>query len=300
MNVNMLYRYVWVLNGFLIVLAAFLAASTTNAYIAQALVEPRPAAQLVPEIENTASRKKQGKKVDIDAIIRRNLQQATVDVRVETAGRADEALAKATLDARLLGTIVGPPEMTIATIQFPRNKTEGYRVGDELAGRTIELIEIHRVVLRTSSGGLEELLLFTGEKPKAAPKPVNRGVSHKENGSGSEGIRQVSDTSWVIDEAEVEAALSDMGSLLTQARLIPKRSKDGSGIDGFRIFQIRHNSIFQKLGLRNGDVLQEVNGVKLDDPQKSLEVFSSLKNERDFSINLKRHNRPQTFTYEIR
>ncbi len=54
------------------------------------------------------------------------------------------------------------------------------------------------------------------------------------------------------------------------------------------------------LGLRNGDVIEMVNGIKLDDPTKGLEMFQSLKNQSHFTINLKRYNNKMTLTYDVR
>jgi general secretion pathway protein C len=86
---------------------------------------------------------------------------------------------------------------------------------------------------------------------------------------------------------------------MTQARMVPNFTPDRQ-VDGFRIFQIRPGSIFQKLGLRNGDVIQRVNGIKLDDPTKGLELFTALKNLSNFTIDLKRNNVNMTMTYTVK
>ncbi len=81
--------------------------------------------------------------------------------------------------------------------------------------------------------------------------------------------------------------------------MVPNFTPDRQ-VNGFRIFQIHPGSIYQKLGLRNGDVIQFVNGIKMDDPTKCLELFSALKDRSNFTIDLKRRNQKMTFTYNVR
>ncbi|HXC61715.1 MAG TPA: type II secretion system protein GspC, partial [Nitrospiria bacterium] len=59
-------------------------------------------------------------------------------------------------------------------------------------------------------------------------------------------------------------------------------------------------SFYEKIGLQNGDVLQQVNGVEIKDPQSFLAVFQQLKEENNFSLDLMRNSSKETFQYDIR
>ena len=90
-----------------------------------------------------------------------------------------------------------------------------------------------------------------------------------------------------------------MNELITQARLVPNFGPDRK-VDGFRIFRVRPGSLFQNLGLKNGDVIHRVNGVELDDAQKGFEFFQTLSDQSNFTIDLKRGNDRKTFKYDVK
>jgi type II secretory pathway component PulC len=54
------------------------------------------------------------------------------------------------------------------------------------------------------------------------------------------------------------------------------------------------------MGLKNGDVIQNVNGSELRDPQKALGLLDSIASSDEIRIDLLRNQRPSTLTYIIR
>ena len=54
------------------------------------------------------------------------------------------------------------------------------------------------------------------------------------------------------------------------------------------------------VGIMNGDIIQKVNGYDINSPEKALQVYSMLKNEKKISIDVVRNGRPKSFEYEIR
>jgi general secretion pathway protein C len=89
-----------------------------------------------------------------------------------------------------------------------------------------------------------------------------------------------------------------MGQILTQARALPYLEQ-GKPV-GFRISEIVPGSIYEKIGIVNGDVIQRVNSQDVDDPAKFFQVYQGLKNERNITIDLLRGGQRQTLNYEIR
>ena len=86
--------------------------------------------------------------------------------------------------------------------------------------------------------------------------------------------------------------------MLTQARAVPY-FKDGKSI-GLRLFAIKSDSIFEKIGLKNADILKAVNGNSLADLTQAIKLFETLKKERSLSLTLERTNEEKEFKYEIR
>jgi general secretion pathway protein C len=103
---------------------------------------------------------------------------------------------------------------------------------------------------------------------------------------------------FVVDEAEVDKGLENLPLLLTQARAVPY-FKDGRSI-GLRMFAIKTGSLYEKIGLKNGDILKSINGNSLADITQALKLFEQLKQERSISLVLERDKQDREFKYTIR
>ncbi len=100
-----------------------------------------------------------------------------------------------------------------------------------------------------------------------------------------------------ISSGEVDARLNDFASLLNQARMVPYFRKGKH--QGYQVKAIDKGSLYEKLGLKNNDVIQEVNGEPLDSMEKVMELFNKFRNEREFTIKLNRKGSPQFMNYYI-
>ncbi|MBE9532384.1 MAG: hypothetical protein IME98_06215 [Proteobacteria bacterium] len=110
--------------------------------------------------------------------------------------------------------------------------------------------------------------------------------------------RKVGEREWIVDRRELDEALSDVGSLLTQARILPYRVNGKT--QGFRLSSVQRSGIFSLVGLRSGDILLKVNESTIDSPEKGLELLSGLGGETDISLDILRGGKPEKLNYEIR
>lgn len=110
-------------------------------------------------------------------------------------------------------------------------------------------------------------------------------------------VRKEAPGQFVVDQAEVNNALQNLDKLYTEIRAVPNFS--GGKVSGMKILSVKSGSIFAKLGLRRGDVLQKINGMELD-VKRGFEIFNSLKDQKQISLDLIRQGQPTTLDYEIR
>lgn len=304
-------KYTWALNVFLLMLLALVTANMTNTWVrssyastARAEVWTGPALSSGQAVASY--------KVDTKGIEERNLFAAKIREEVIE----EEAAAQETnLNICIQGIISGP-KWKFATIQnLDDKKVKVCGLGETIAqGATIADILPDRIVIARRSGRTEETMLdYSANRcapgAAAAPRPTRSTPPEMrrtpfEGGQppspgGGEGVQAISETEFVIDRGEFDAHMNNLNDLVTKARMVPNFTPDRQ-VDGFRIFQIVPGSIFQKLGMRNGDVIQQVNGVRMDDPTKGLELFQALRNQSHFTIDLKRMNQRVTNTYEVR
>ncbi|GEM_PF-990629 len=319
-------KYLWALNLLLIFLLCYFVAGVVNAYLSSRYLPAHegisPASGLAePAIQPAYQSKTQ-------AIIERNVFGVKTSWQEEfsalKAGASEDDIQETTLRAKLLGVIYffEGADLNRATIRLiQENKSDVYREGDPLTQDVmVAKIEIKRVLLRRQDGQLEELSLEEMDlqssasskrekKPRYVPK-VSK-MSPEERSKALRGyrkalgidnrIRKISDTEYSIERSAITDALSDLNTLFTQMRLVPNFVGEGNErtVDGFRVFRIKPNSLFQKLGVRGGDVILSVNGVKMDNPEKGFELLQQLRYENNFSLLIQRNEQDMEINYQV-
>ncbi len=209
------------------------------------------------------------------------------------------APVKTSLPISLIGTLILKNELrSIATIEDRTAQIHvPLRVQDELAAklRVLAIYPRQMIFLNLSNSRREyvELPEEAVTNPKISvggPKPGPAGPATS--------IEKVSSTQFNVPRAEVDRALADLNAVLTQARAVPNFE---NGLPaGYKLFQIVPGSIYDKLGLKNGDTLTGLNGAAINDPGKAFEMLAELKTSSRLELNVKRDGKASTFQYEIR
>jgi type II secretion system protein C len=113
---------------------------------------------------------------------------------------------------------------------------------------------------------------------------------------GEEAVQQTEQGKFVVEKAELDAALGNLDQLFTQIRAVPQMQ--GGKSAGLKLLSIRGGSIFAKLGLRRNDVLERINGQEMD-MQKGMQIFGTLKDSSHITIDLQRDGKKTTLEYDI-
>ena len=185
-----------------------------------------------------------------------------------------------------------------AVIEDPATREQRLqRVGDDIGGARLTAIAWDRVTLRDAEG--EHTLLLTTEP---AAGDGERRTAVPPGGMPPDApdvpIRQTGPDSYIVDRGALTGAVDNTSGLLTQLRAVPEVS-EGRPI-GFRLFQINPQSVFARLGIRNGDVVQRVNGGTLADPASLLGFLQRLQNEPRVALDIVRGGQPHTLVYDLR
>jgi general secretion pathway protein C len=207
-----------------------------------------------------------------------------------TLGKAAVAAPVATaapltpLSLTLIGTFVTGGESPYAIIEDKKKQNQDvFIVSQSIFGQaTLKKIFQDRVEIERE-GKLEILKL----------DDIGGG-----GGDSAGGISNNGQDEFVVDEAELDKGLENLPMLLTQARAVPY-FKEGRSI-GLRLFAIKSGSLYEKIGLKNGDILKSINGNNLGDISQALKLFEQLKQERSISLVLEREKGDREFKYQIR
>ena len=137
---------------------------------------------------------------------------------------------------------------------------------------------------------------YTTAKNDDREKDANKNNKKSKDDSG---IEKTGANQYTVDQSVLDEILENPEKLYTQVRVTPHKDSNGE-IDGYRMTGIRRNSIFYKLGIKNGDVVHNVNGKPLTSMSNAMDAYNSLGNARNFSFDITRRKSKRTFEYEVR
>jgi general secretion pathway protein C len=110
-------------------------------------------------------------------------------------------------------------------------------------------------------------------------------------------ISRVSATEFNIERSAVDQILEKQSSLFRRVKLRPV--KEGDKVTGLRVSRIRRGSLFETLGMKNGDELRTINGFDLTNPQRALEAYGRLRTAKKLKLSVNRNGSPVTIEFNI-
>jgi type II secretory pathway component PulC len=163
----------------------------------------------------------------------------------------------------------------------------------------IRQIRPDAVVIRNlQSDRLESLTLPEAADAKA-PRPATEDAPL--DPVVIEGARGV--VSVDVSKAAVDQYLVNLTDLLASAQAMPRLRAAPGGrqvIDGFELRQVRPGSVVEKVGLKDGDVITEVNGEPLDGLPTVLRLFSQAQTSGQARLTVLRGSQRMTFVLTTR
>lgn len=206
--------------------------------------------------------------------------EASAEDEIETPiATPTEDLVETSLSLTLKGTMAGTDNrLTIAIIADNRNEENIYSIGNAImAGTTLHAVYTDQVVLNRS-GNLEALKL-----PKDLPAsstPVRRQTTVNRTATATPNSRSIQQV--VTQNA---AKLADV--------IRPTPYYVSGQLNGYRVYPGRDRKQFAALGLRPGDLIKDIDGAALTDPQQALQVFQNLGSADQVSVTVERNGQPQ-------
>jgi general secretion pathway protein C len=264
----------------LLTLSAYFLADTVDAVIGRSLdAAPRfttPLEQARPGIEPRRELS------DYNSILERGLFGDGKGPSGGTAASEPSAFV-------LVGTVEGE-SFAGAVLQDAANVQTFYRRNEKLpdGSRIIKVLR-DKITIKREGGGTFDLQVVDDTRIVSVSKPGMPAPG---------GVRKVSEGKWMVDQQTVAASTENLSQILSQARALPYMEQ-GKTV-GFRISEIAPGSLYERIGLQNGDVIQRINSQDVDDPGKFFQFYQGLKEEKSIIIDLMRGGQRQTLNYEIR
>jgi general secretion pathway protein C len=206
-----------------------------------------------------------------------------------------ENLEQTQLKLKLWGTVSGAEETAYAVIEDTQQREQDlYRTGDTIQNATIKMILRAKVVLNVN--GKDEVLAMeeTQALKGSGPGPVARAMPipqfHREPTDMEQRIS--------LRREMINEAMQDVSKLATEIAIVPHM--ENGQPSGLALTNIKPNSIFRQMGLRNGDILMGVDGSEIRTVEDALRLYESLKQAPNVNVQLKRRGEERVINYNIR
>ncbi|GEN09238.1 general secretion pathway protein C [Myxococcus fulvus] len=279
-------RHSWWLHGAFILTVAFLLSRIVHVFTEFHLSAP------VPGWEASSARAIRIAPVSARAPLSEDSLSRLLGVKLGARGKLEdvEGPPHSARRARLVGTLTSrEAHWSLASVEdLDSQRVRSLRVGDVIQDSEVVAIERERVIVAVQ--GRREVIDRGG--PSGVVSPMPRPAS-----PADADIRRVGEHRYEVPGRYLELDRWTGGSTLSDARMVPA-FKDGKA-QGFKVLSIKKGSLYEKLGLQSGDVIQRINGVTLDSLEKAMETYMLLKNQRHLEIEIERGGRTLRQAYNV-
>lgn len=242
--------------------------------------QEQSAAQAVPAASRPVSSNLQNPQNRIRQLAAANLFGTAQDKKVQA-----ETAPETKLNLTLKGVLAAVPmELASAIIsQGKAGKEDIYSVGDRLPGGVL-VKEIHAEhVMLERNGRLETLKL---QKESGEDDILSSG---SDQGSGSSRLRSLTSSASpgeALNEIRSEI-MKNPTSFADYA--LPIVVKENGQQIGYRLEPQKKGELLSELGIQSGDVITQINGVKLDKQQNGISALRKLTTASNVNIVVKRN-----------
>ncbi len=195
------------------------------------------------------------------------------------------------LNIKLMGTVVaGDKSAAMVTVGSGKKQAVFFLKEEIQPNVTLEEVEPTEIVVN-NRGKRERIGIEAGKKlPQVAPATVPRRVA-------SRSPIRTDILNKKIDRNHLNSQMRNFSTLLSQARVSPHFSNGKP--DGFKISEIVKGSLYEEIGLINGDIIKAVNGESVTGAEQAMRMYRELQNATFIDVEVERNGTIQQISYVI-
>jgi len=189
------------------------------------------------------------------------------------------------MDFDLKGTVAYNSSFGFVVIEERSNhKQKLYRLGDKIGGAKLVNITRNTATLRSEDEEITLKVKSTMEGPLLPNSPAG-------------GMNQAPPRSLNLSKRAVNENLSDLKSIMSQAVVRPFLNE---GVpNGYIISNIAPNSLYEKMGLQNGDIIIDINNKPMQSADNLLQMVNLMQSGSGITLNVKRNGKIEAINYSF-
>ncbi len=178
-------------------------------------------------------------------------------------------------DINLLATATGSFPLALARVD---GQSKVLRVGSQVGSYRVVAVERNYIVLSKGDKRLAVGFRFRPETPPQTSTPLQSQPQPQTS-------RNLQAT---LPRGELERITADPGIMFRMIRLVP--FVQGGRTRGFLFEWVEPGSIFDRAGIKPGDVLLSINNQEIRSGEDAFRILQVLRNESSIKLNLQRGN----------
>jgi len=221
---------------------------------------------------------------DYDVIAQRNLFLTTQKAIADKSAEGFFSTGEEYTAFDLKGTIAVDDDFGFVVVEEKvGGKQKLYRIGEMIG--SAKLVRISRNAAILNSGG-RELIMRTRETADASTmtRPSRFGSSRAPSGIA-------------MSRQEVMESPGNLKSIMSQAVVQPFLNAGMQ--EGYIISNIAPGSLYERVGLQNGDIIIDVNGKSFGKAVDLLQLVNLMQSGGSISLNLIRNDKSETINYSF-
>ncbi len=247
-------------------------------------------------------------------------------------------VVEADLNIKLIGTSLLSKSKPYAIIEDPAGNETLYQVGEDIpdAGKLVSvetnraIIDRggHRVAIEIPTSDLPEVppsqlgggpagvgairgpllrglpaamrrkLQRLGRVPAAAGDDNSDDNDDSDDNSSKIELKKLGPGKFEVSRAEVQQTMENPAQFFSQMRALPHFVNGKT--DGFSISQVAPGSVFQQLGLQDGDLLTSIDGQPVTNPMQAMSLIQAVKTASAIDLTVNRGGTPTSVHLDLR
>ncbi len=254
-----------------------------------------------------------------DAIVKRDIFN---EAPQESSGPAP--VVEEDLHLKLLGTSLMSKSKPYVIVEDETGVESLYQVGEDIpnAGKLVS-VEVdrafidrggHRVAIEIPSADIPEAPpsqlgggVLRGPMLRGTPAFRNRAHGFGRRAPGDNGasddnvklqLKKLGPGKFEVSRAEVQQTMENPAQFFSQMRAMPHFVNGKT--DGFSISQVAPGSVFDQLGLQNGDMVTSIDGQPVTNPMQAMGLMQAMKTQSAIDLTVNRGGQPTSVHLDLR
>jgi type II secretion system protein C len=251
----------------------------------------------------------------------------------QESGPAPEVVEE-DLNLKLIGTSLASLSKPYAIIEDPTGNESLYQLGEDVPnGGKLVGVETNRAIIQRSSGHRVAIEIPSSDMPQVPPSRLGNGMGgirgpmlrglpaamrrklqrlgrpgpaggddnnddNSDDSSSNIQLKKLGPGKFTVSRAEVQQTMENPSQFFSQMRAMPHFVNGRT--DGFSISQVQPGSVFQQLGLQDGDLLTSIQGQPVTNPMQAMGLIQAVKTASAIDLTVNRGGTPTSVHLDLR